>query len=92
MLTAEIHDLLAGSWPPLEWGTLPCATSDPESFFPSPYEHARYVRKRVCGPCPHREECLAYALRRDEVGIWGGTTDQERQKIKERGAHEPARA
>jgi WhiB family redox-sensing transcriptional regulator len=36
--------------------------------------------KALCGRCPVREPCLAYALADDDmVGYWGGTTAQERR-------------
>lgn len=38
--------------------------------------------RKVCGRCPVRAACLDYALEnREEFGMWGGTTPQERQKI-----------
>jgi len=37
----------------------------------------------MCGRCPVREECLAYALERDAlVGVWGGTTELERRAMR----------
>ena len=39
------------------------------------------VAKRVCARCPVTEQCLAYALDGDEVGIWGGTTNAERNAM-----------
>ena len=40
----------------------------------------------ICGTCSVKEECLAYALAAPgffpEVGIWGGTTDNERNKLR----------
>jgi len=37
----------------------------------------------MCGRCPVREECIAYALERDVlVGIWGGTTELERRAMR----------
>lgn len=50
----------------------PCLSVDPELFFaelPTEVELA----KRVCGPCPIREQCLTEALERGEPhGVWGG--------------------
>jgi WhiB family redox-sensing transcriptional regulator len=37
-------------------------------------------------PCPVRADCLAWALANDEWGIWGGTTDEDRQEMRRRGA------
>lgn len=36
----------------------------------------------ICTQCPVRAECLAVALERSEVGIWGGTTDAERERMR----------
>lgn len=36
----------------------------------------------VCGSCDVRLECLDWALRNDEVGVWGGTTLQQREAMK----------
>ena len=40
----------------------------------------------ICGTCRVRDECLSYALAAPghlpEVGIWGGTTDDERKKLR----------
>lgn len=36
----------------------------------------------LCATCPVRDDCLDYAIRYDEVGIWGGTTDRERRRIR----------
>lgn len=38
--------------------------------------------KIVCSTCPVRLECLDYGIRTRARGIWGGTTDQERRKIR----------
>jgi WhiB family redox-sensing transcriptional regulator len=36
----------------------------------------------VCARCPVRDECLDYAIRYDELGVWGGTTDAQRRRIR----------
>lgn len=59
-----------------------CAQTDPSIFFPeNKGEHSREA-KAICGACDVRESCLAYALRRPEWGIWGGTTATERQTLR----------
>lgn len=61
---------------------------DPEAFFPPAKEqsakHARQAEpaKRVCRSCPVRDGCLQYALRTGVSGVWGGTTDDERRRIR----------
>jgi WhiB family transcriptional regulator, redox-sensing transcriptional regulator len=43
---------------------------------------AQNKAKEVCGACPVRTECLAYALdRRIEHGVWGGMTERERRAL-----------
>jgi hypothetical protein len=40
--------------------------------------------KKACSMCPVREECLTWALHRERHGIWGGTSEKERQVIRRR--------
>lgn len=55
-----------------------CLGMDPAVFFPEHGESTAEA-KRVCGGCPVREPCLAYALGHDDqVGVWGGTAARER--------------
>ncbi|PGH48027.1 MULTISPECIES: WhiB family transcriptional regulator [Streptomyces] len=63
-----------------------CAQVGPEFFFPAAGGSTREA-KRVCGACPERAECLAYALEHDErFGVWGGLSEGERRRLrKERG-------
>lgn len=43
--------------------------------------------KSVCARCPARADCLDQALADWHLtGIWGGTTDQEREQIRRQGA------
>ena len=60
----------------------------PEVFFPED-EHDPVVRKsmvqvakEVCADCPVRLRCFDYALTANMQGIWGGTTAEERQKLR----------
>lgn len=65
-----------------------CAKQDPDLHHPvshgrsaSDIAQAREA-KRVCQACPVREECLRWALARQEPsGVWGGLTERERRKI-----------
>ena len=65
---------------------------DPEVFFPEPGESWKATRaKQVCAGCPVRAACLHEALTgpqahgQDEHGIFGGTSQQERRRL--RGRH-----
>ena len=35
-----------------------------------------------CTLCPVQRPCLAFALEHHEVGIWGGTSDLERKRLR----------
>jgi WhiB family redox-sensing transcriptional regulator len=61
-----------------------CATTDPEIFFPE-RGTARWegeAVRRICHACPYQTECLDWAIEHSELGIWGGTTEQERRKLR----------
>lgn len=48
-------------------------------------DHMRTVvrkAKLICSTCPVRQQCLDYALKGDELGVWGGLTANERRKLK----------
>lgn len=74
-----------------------CAEADPDAFFPvddfdSPSVNARtaphYANERaakaVCSQCPLKIECLVYALKTGQQGIWGGTTENDRRQLRRR--------
>jgi WhiB family transcriptional regulator, redox-sensing transcriptional regulator len=73
------------------WSRAACATADPDLFFPisTAGPAARQVAraKAICARCQIRQECLVYALDAGSVqGIWGGTTESERQSLRRRRA------
>lgn len=56
-----------------------CAqVGDPELWHPTPGQKASDA-KSICGRCPEMDACLTYALAHDVEGIWGGTTERQRQ-------------
>lgn len=63
-----------------------CVDEDPELFFPVSEvgRGARQVNqaKAVCARCPVRERCLNAALDAGWTGVWGGTTETERTKLR----------
>ena len=67
-------------------GTQPCASMDPELFFPEGSSSAVVKAKKmlapVCGSCKFQSDCLDYALHTDVQGIWAGTTDSERRALR----------
>lgn len=62
-----------------------CADKDPNLFFPERGTHGSLIRqaKAICRTCPVKADCLDYALRHREYhGIWGGTTNRERRRLR----------
>ena len=65
-----------------------CHGVDTSIFFPERGQQKKVqVAKRICSGCPVRGECLDYALNelpseQERVGIWGGTTCDERRSIR----------
>lgn len=60
-----------------------CRGSDPNLFFPHPTEFDVAAKaKAICRACDVQAECLAYALNNNEDGIWGGTSERERRRIR----------
>jgi len=56
-----------------------CRETDPKLFFPSNNATRQTnAAKAICRGCVCRVQCLEYAIATDSVGIWGGTTDDER--------------
>lgn len=59
-----------------------CIGVDANLFFPARGESTREA-KEVCAGCVVKAECLSYALANGEkYGIWGGTSERERRRIR----------
>lgn len=77
-LLADLQEMAAAT----EWMTWAlCAETDSEAFFPAKGESPRQA-KAVCASCPVRLECLEYALKSGAIGIWGGTTETQRRRMR----------
>ena len=67
-------------------GTQPCASVDPELFFPEGPSNVHLSAKRaitpICGSCEFSAPCLDYALKNDVQGLWAGTTEPDRKAIR----------
>ena len=58
-----------------------CRGLQASAFFPSDASGVEAAR-RVCAECSVRAECLEYSLdNRLDHGIWGGTSERQRQRI-----------
>ncbi|MFB6772780.1 WhiB family transcriptional regulator [Streptomyces sp. NPDC056337] len=74
-----------------------CRTEDPDLFFPlgntGPALLQIQEAKAVCRRCPVMERCLQWALESgQEHGVWGGTDEDERHRMKRRAARKRANA
>ena len=66
-----------------------CARSGtPDLWFPRPNTSQGAMRdtekaKTICGQCPVRSACLQWAMdARESHGVWGGLTEQERERLR----------
>jgi WhiB family transcriptional regulator, redox-sensing transcriptional regulator len=64
-----------------------CLHADPDVFFPISVAGASTTQVRmaraICAGCPVRSDCVDFAVEHREIqGIWGGTTDEERKKLR----------
>lgn len=73
---------------PTGWMTkAECGFDDQDLFFPADRESTRNkiarekAVKKICESCVVMNKCLSYAIVNSEVGVWGGTNDEERKQI-----------
>ena len=68
-----------------------CLTADPDLFFPiatgAVGASQAAEAQRICARCEVRPECLEFAMSSGEAhGVWGGTTPEERVRVRRRRA------
>lgn len=64
-----------------------CRDSNSELFFPVGATGIALdqieAAKEICQVCPVHRQCLEFALHTNqEAGVWGGTTEEERRKLR----------
>jgi WhiB family redox-sensing transcriptional regulator len=76
------------AWDDADWRTnAACRETPPDLFFPvgttgSATDQIE-AAKRVCNQCDAQKSCLEFALATNqESGVWGGTTEDERRKLR----------
>lgn len=64
-------------------GYEPCATTDPELFYPekSQWQQSEQA-KNLCLTCDMVDACFMWGLHHEEYGVWGGTTSVERRALR----------
>lgn len=58
-----------------------CRGLDPELFYAESGSAVIRAKAR-CAGCPVKDRCLEWALKREEFGVWGGTTARERAALR----------
>ena len=76
------------SMQPADWRAVAaCRDTDPDLFFPvgttGPAIEQIEAAKAVCRECEAQAGCLEFALATNQdSGIWGGTSEEERRKLR----------
>ncbi len=88
MIGKQLEFRRVGSVDPTWRNRASCRFSNPELFFPSDSTGVAIeeikAAKAVCQACQVRGECLHFALETNqEAGIWGGTTEDERRRLRQ---------
>jgi hypothetical protein len=63
-----------------------CRTFGPSRFYPTHGDKGATGRRavaEVCAECPVRYPCLVAGLYDEEGGIWGGTLDRRRRRVRQ---------
>ena len=63
----------------------PMADKSQPGQFSDNYKQARadtQTAKQICATCEIKIECLSYALYHEMFGIWGGTSERERHRMR----------
>ena len=74
-----------------------CRDTDPYLFFPvgttGPAQEQIAAAKAVCDSCDAKAPCLEFALTTNQdSGVWGGTSEEERRKLRRAWVAEQRRA
>ncbi len=64
------------------WRTQAACIGHGDLFFEDRMRTVVKKAKQLCAVCAVKQECLDYALRNNEEGVWGGLTANERRKVK----------
>ena len=65
----------------MPWADRGACRNSPVDFFDMAQEAEA---KAICATCPVLHHCLIWAIENDERGIWGGTSDRDRKRIRRR--------
>jgi WhiB family redox-sensing transcriptional regulator len=70
----------------MDFSQAACTEEDTDIFFPEngDVKGKTELAKAICASCPIAVQCLQFAIANEELGIWGGTTAEERKRFKRR--------
>ncbi len=68
----------------LSWILKSICSPDQTALFFSVIEEEIQEARRFCEPCPVKEECFQYAIDHNEEGVWGGTSEKQRRRLRSR--------
>jgi WhiB family redox-sensing transcriptional regulator len=74
-----------------EWMNEGACKGNQEMFFDE--THLKVVRaaREICASCVVKFQCLDHAIANKEVGVWAGTTTNERAKLMRKSKKESAK-
>lgn len=58
-----------------------CDETNWEKFFPTEIAKSSTEARAICKTCPVKDECLMHAIIYGEGGIWGGETEEFRERM-----------
>lgn len=74
---------------PIDFIDAPCIAVGFDFFFQEEEEKTKRkeylaleTAKKICMSCEYQKPCLDWALKNREKGIWGGTTEQDRNQMR----------
>jgi len=65
-----------------QWMSKGICNDDNRSLFYSLYISDQRAAVKICQECPIINECLEYAIKNNEIGVWGGTTEKQRKRLR----------
>lgn len=66
----------------LSWMIRGNCVNDPRDIFFPERGGPTVAARKVCAECTVKTECLEYALVYEEFGIWGGTSPDDRKRLR----------
>lgn len=71
--------------PTAEQATAACYGIPTDMFYPAPEDQVGFrAAKRICRGCPLMDACRDFAVANHEEGVWGATSERQRETIRRR--------